>query len=321
MATLVELVKFRNDLRYTIDQLTLSAEVAERLRLIDTVRCRHALVEYDHYIDQFVGEYRQLLSKNNSIVDTIKQSITNIEADIQQQVNAVDYSQFVEKNMRQYLSTNDDIESIIQTRISTYSDWRTPGLQLHCRYFRGHLDQPSSVYADPGSRINVMAASDPLYLVSTNLKKLQDTVSIYADVYQRRVRLYEILDRNLSALPHAQFGLILCWDFLNYLPLDIVKWYLDACIRLLRPGGTLVFSYNNCDLERSAQLVDEKQACWATKPLIENLATGLGYEIIATTDLKTNDEKDTWVSWAEIRKPGAVTTVKRSQAMGAILSK
>ena len=321
MATLTELVKFKNDLRDTITQLSLSAEVADRLRLVDTIRCRHALGGYDHYIDQFVNEYRHLLAKNNSIVDIIKQSIINIEADVQRQVDSTDYSQFVEGNMINYLSTNDDIESIIQTRISTYSDWRFPGLQLHCRYFKGYLGQPNSNYASATARINVMAANDPLYLVSNDIKILQDTITEYAEVYQRRVRLYEVLSRELSVLPHAQFGLIVCWDFLNYLPLDAVKWYLDACIRLLRPGGVLIFSYNNCDLERSAQLVDEKQACWATKPLVEDLVTSLGYELITTTDLKTNDVMDTWVSWAEVKKSGSLETVKKSQAMGAILSK
>lgn len=321
MATLVELVKFKNDLKNTIDQLTLSAEVAERLRLADTIRCRHVLAEYDHYIDQFVNEYRQLLAKNNNISDIIKQSITNIETDIQRQVDSTDYSQFVEENMDHFLSTNDDIELIIQTRISTYSDWRVPGLQLHCRYLKWHLDQATNDYASPSARINVMAANDPLYLVSRDITNLKAVISSYSDVYQRRVRLYEIKTRNLSTLPHAQFGLIVCWDFLNYLPLDIVRWYLDASIRLLRPGGVLLFSYNNCDLERSAQLVDEKQACWATKSLIENLAVSLGYELITTTDLKTNDVMNTWVSWAEIRRPGEVTTVKAAQAIGAILSK
>jgi SAM-dependent methyltransferase len=318
MATLVELVKFKNDLKNTIDQLTLSAEVADRLGLVDTIRCRHTLTEYDHYIDRFVDEYRQLLAKNNSIVDVIKQSITNIDADIQQQVDGIDFSQFVEEDIPFYLSTNDDIESIIQTRIGAYSNWKIPGLQLHCRY----IGTQARNYATANFRTNVMAACDPLYFASYNKNNLIDMLAAgYADEYQRRVRMYEVSNRDLSVLPQAQFGLVLCWDFLNYLPMEAVKWYLDACIRLLRPGGVLVFSYNNCDLERSAQLVDEKQACWATKTLIENLAVSLGYELITTTDLKTSDELTTWVSWAEIRRPGVVRTVKRSQAMGAILSK
>jgi hypothetical protein len=318
MSTLAELVKFRNDLRATLSQLSMDNEVADRLRLVDTIRCRHSLPQYDHYINQFVSEYRQLLDKNNSIVDLIKQSITAIEADIQQQVDALDFSLFTEENMKHFLSTTSKIENTIQHRIGAYSDWHVPGLQLHCRYI-GHLTKN---YKTANFRTNVMAACDPLYLVSHDKNKLQDIIADgYAEEYRRRVRIYEIANRDLSVLPQAQFGLILCWDFLNYLPLDAVKWYLDACIRLLRPGGTLIFSYNNCDIERSAQLVDDQQACWATKTLIENLATSLGYELITTTDLRTNNKLTTWVSWAEVRKPGAVTTVKRSQAMGAILSK
>ena len=317
MSTLAELVKFRNDLLDTLPQLTLAAEVADRLRLVDTVRCRHTLVQYDHHLDRFVSEYRQLLAKNANIIDIIKESIKSIECDIQQQVDAIDYSQFVESNMTQFLTTNNDIEAVIQTRIGSYSNWRVPGLQLHCRY----IGQPTGTHATATIRINVMAACDPLYLAGNNLTKLQGQLEVYSDVYQRRVRLYEVLARDLSVLPHAQFGLILSWDFLNYLPLDVVSWYLSSCMQLLRPGGVLVFSYNNCDLERSAQSVDDQEACWATKAQIENLVAGLGYELIATFDLKTNDIRGTWVSWAEVRKPGVLKTVKQSQAMGAILSK
>ena len=318
MATLTELVKFRNDLRDAVTQLSLTDEVADRIALIDSITNTHTIDESEQYTAQIVSEYQQLLAKNNSIIDIIKQSISNLESHIQQQVDSIDFSQFVEGSVPFYMSTTDYIEGIIQNRIGAYSTWKVPGLQLHCRYI-GHQTKN---YATANFRTIVMAACDPLYLAGNDDITLQDMLAAgYAEEYQRRVRLYKIANRDLSGLPQAQFGLIVCWDFLNYLSMDAVKWYLDACIRLLRPGGVLIFSYNNCDLERSAQLVDNRQACWATKTLIENLAVSLGYELITTTDLKTNDELTTWVSWAEVRKPGVVKTVKASQAMGAILSK
>jgi predicted TPR repeat methyltransferase len=166
-----------------------------------------------------------------------------------------------------------------------------------------------------------MVANDPLYLVTNDIHHLKEITSVYSDVYQKRLRVYEIHNQNFSTLPHAQFGFILCWDFLNYLPIDVIKWYLESVMALLRPGGVFMFSYNNADIETSARLVDQKRACWATDSVIKKLATDAGFEIINFSDLAINDNENTWVSWAEIKKTGELRTVKVSQAMGQVLSK
>jgi hypothetical protein len=320
MPTLAELVKFKNDLRDTIDNLSLESEVLEKTRLVDTIKCRHEITNYDQDLEQYVQSYQTLLAKNNDIIVAIKNTIEKIDNDINTKVQSeLDESKFTEDSTHQLLSTNQEIEKIIQSKIGGYNDWRFPGLQLHCRYDRS-TPIPDNFVA-PIDRINPMVASDPLYLVGSDINELNERVSRYPGAYQQRVRLYEVKKRDLLVLPHAQFGFILCWDFLNYLPLSVIEWYLKSMIALLRPGGVLLFSYTNGNIETSARLVDQQRCCWATDVIIKKMITGLGFEILEFQDLATNDNENTWVSWVEVRKPGNLTSVKKSQAIGQVLTK
>jgi hypothetical protein len=264
--------------------------------------------------------YQNLLAKNNDIIIAIKNTIQKIDNDIGIKVQSeLDESKFTEDSTHQLLSTNREIEKIIQFRIGGYSDWHFPGLQLHCRYNRS-TPIPDNFVA-PTDRINSMVANDPLYLVGSDINELNERINRYPNAYQQRVRLYEVKKRDLSVLPHAQFGFILCWDFLNYLPLSAIEWYLKSMIALLRPGGVLLFSYTNGNIETSASFVDQRRCCWATNVLIEKMVTDLGFEILGFQDLATNDNENTWVSWVEVKKPGNLTSVKKSQAMGQVLTK
>ena len=320
MPTLTELVKFKNDLRDTIDNLSLESEVLERTRLVDTIKCRHEITDYHQDLEHYVQSYQNLLAKNNDIIVAIKNTIEKIENDINIKIQSeLDENKFTEDSIRQLLSTNQEIEKIIQLRIGGYSNWRFPGLQLHCRYVRS--TPPPTNFVNPIDRINPMVASDPLYLVGSDITELTERISKYSGAYQQRVRLYEVKKRDLSILPHAQFGFILCWDFLNYLPLSAIEWYLKSILALLRPGGVLIFSYTNGNIETSASLVDQKRCCWATNVLIEKMVTDLGFKVLGFQDLATNDNENTWVSWVEVQKPGELKTVRKNQAMGKILIK
>jgi SAM-dependent methyltransferase len=318
MAKLSELVKFRNDLRDTIKDLSIDDIISEKKRLTEIIRCRHNLPEYDSYIDGFVSAYQNLLDKNNNIINVILESIKKVEGDIDLQVkNTIQ----PEATTSQFLSTNPELENLILSRISGYSDWRFPGMQLNCRYFQYSNNKILSEYAIPKDRINSMVANDPLYLIGDDMEHLTESIVSYPEIYRRRLRLYKITDNNLTVIPQNQFGFILCWDFLNYLPTDQIEKYLRSILSLLRPGGVFMFSYNNCDVERSAQMVDDNEACWMTTPILHKMISDIGFEIITFIDVETKDIRKTWVSWGEIKKPGVLCTIKRQQAVGEVLTK
>lgn len=322
--SLQSLVKFKTELKDTLTELSLEQAIGEKFKLIEIIKNRHNIPAYDSDIEQHVNAYNELLAKNNDIIQLIEQTISKIDQDINQlgaDISGTEEyrARFTETNMTSYLPSTELAEQTILSRISSYSGWKYPGLQLHCRYFNNGIDDVDSrKYAHAKSRINNMVSSDPLYLAGTNESLIKDMITVYSDIYQSRLRLYEVHDGNLSILPQQQFSFVLCWDFLNYLPLDKIDVYLNGILRLLRPGGVAMFSYNNCELARSAQMVDENEACWATETIIKKLVTDLGFEIITFRDIELKDDRSMWVSWAEIRRPGELTTVKLAQAKGLI---
>jgi SAM-dependent methyltransferase len=346
MTKLSELVRFKNNVRDIIDSLSLDNVISEKLLTIENLRPKFDQSEYDYgqYIDQYTKIYQKLLSDNDDIINFMHQSLKEIEDGIK--VLGTTLSQ---ESNEYFLWANSEVTSVVQSRISSYSSWQYPGLQLNCRYLQvvsenemKPLSEFKMKYVDARDHINSMVASDPLYLASSNMSDLNRIISTYPDVYQRRVRIYDITNFDLSPLPQSQFGFILCWDFLNYVLFDRIESYFRSIFNLLRPGGVLMFSYNNCDMESSATLVDSKQACWANSDQMKKLAQIVGFEIVATYDLESKFtstptwtildetipdphrhdwETNGWTSWIEVRRPGTLTTIKLGQAMGIIQSK
>lgn len=321
---IADLVKFRNDMIESQKDLSLENSIVEIVNLIQNISTRNETKNYQSDIDRYIVVLKDLSDKNQNFLTLINQTIEKIENDI----NAIVQQQTVDSKNEELLrpnnlSTNQSLEQIICSRISSYSDWRFPGLQLHCRYFRPENKKypvPDN-FANPATRINSMVANDPLYLVGTDIFHLKEIISSYAPIYQNRLRLYEIKERNLSQLPYAQFGFILCWDFLNYLPIQAIKWYLNECIKLLRPGGVLMFSYNNGDLLSSAKMYDSGRAGWSTFKIIQTMVTEIGFVTLRFENLPTDDNENTFVSWLEVQKPGNLNTVRLNQAIGTVLTK
>lgn len=321
--TIKDLVKFKNDLLNTQQKLMLDEVISEKIKIIDDLCSRHEIKDYNQDTDQCISVYKGLSSQNENIITLVNNLIKKVEDDIILQVNKTVLISDNELALPGFLSTSDNIEKIICPRISSYSNWKFPGLQLHCRYFRPENNNypGPDTFANPIYRINSMVANDPLYLVSSDKDHLKEIITYYNPIYQNRLRLYEIKQRNLNQLPYAQFGFILCWDFLNYLSIKTVEWYLNECIKLLRPGGVLMFSYNNSDIESSAKMVDQGRAAWATAQIVQKIIETIGFNIIRSENHPTRDNEDTWVSWYEVQKPGELKTVRLNQAIGAVLTK
>ena len=166
-----------------------------------------------------------------------------------------------------------------------------------------------------------MVAADPLYLTHISIPAIMDLIKEYPELYQRRLRIYAIEDRNFSILPQEQFSFVLCWDMFNYLSADKIEQYLKEVFRLLRPGGHFVFSYNNCDLEGPALAAELQAASFVTARWLVKLCDEIGYEINELHDVETGDAFNTHVSWVEIKKPGNLRTVKAAQALAQIIPK
>jgi uncharacterized protein (UPF0297 family) len=267
------------------------------------------IFDLDLIYNKLSNSYNQILIENQSI----RQILENIIKEIDQTLinegltlsnDPVYVSTFTEEF--NVITVNDTIiDDLIRTRISIRSNWQYPALYLHCL---------------GANRIDYMIDSDPLYIAEYMIDSMREKIAKYPTVYQNRLRLYSVDKDNFEQLPQAQFGLIFCWEYFNTLDIKRVESYLSNIINLLRPGGTVMFSYSNAELEFTAKLIDDGYCAWASKSYMTTLLTQLGYENLNFIDAVGADSV-TCISWVEARKPGTLTTIKRGQAMGEIKTK
>jgi phospholipid N-methyltransferase len=308
---LSDLVKLRNNLLdFNAAQVKLELDVLEG-RLSQQLR----LPLHLNYSDNIQDLINHLQDSNQQIAEVenkIPKLITQIEQEINETTknflargymingfygsNSTDVA--TERNDR-LMPISDDTRSEVIVRLRGYTDWHYPCLEI-----------------GPGDGVwtEHLVAGDPLYIVDVHQEFLDSTLSKFNETYRNRVRPYLANDSNMNMLPKNQFGFIFSWNVFNYFPLTETKNILIQAFELLRPGGTMMFSYNNCEVPQCVEYVEQGFRSWMPKNLLVETCKSLGYEIVATRAIEET------VHWIEIRKPGELKTVKAHQVLGKIVS-
>jgi hypothetical protein len=311
MGKLYDLVKLRNTLLDKMDSLSLDPDIQNKIQILNSISKENKTVSDIDLIENFKDDFDRLAVENQKIINSLNTTIDIINQDIDNYAlelfdNDAYQEKFKEELIQQILYPSPEIENWVVSKITQYSDWHYPALQINPRSKKW---------------IDSMVASDPLYLTHSNIAIVKDMIKEYPELYQNRLRLYEIVDRNFSKLPLAQFGFVLCWDNFNHLSLDKIETYIREVWKLLRPGGSFIFNYNNCDFEGPAYRAECHAGSYASASWLTTLLNAIGYEITAFHNNETGDAFNTHISWVEIKKPGVLKTVKAAQAMAQIIPK
>jgi phospholipid N-methyltransferase len=218
----------------------------------------------------------------------------------------------VEGERRRLLPVSLELKSELIVKIRSYTEWHYPTLEI------GPGD---------GEWTDHLIGGDPLYLVDQYQEFIDSTLSRFNPAYRGRVRPYLIgvgsgntptaenmSDTDLSQLPKNQIGFIFSWNVFNYFPLKHVQSYLAQCYDVLRPGGVMMFSYNNCEDVNCAIFAEMGYRSWMPESLLIKTCKEQGFEIINSVN------KDESIHWVEIKKPGHIKTVKGHQVLGEIRS-
>ena len=314
MGKLYDLVEFRNYLVDQIDYLSLKKSIEDRIEILK--KTKRIFPQHTDYCDRTIKDYLLLEQQSQATINSIREQISELDSEIDDvsvaTFNNDEYRTNFHENQIQGPEFNNSLilsaesESAIISKITEYSDWHYPALQINPR---------NKKWIDP------MVSADPLYLTHCNLTLVKEIIKSYPDLYQNRLRLYEIVDRNFSKLPQAQFSFVLCWDYFNYLSLDKIEKYIREVWKLLRPGGHFMFSYTNCDLAGPALRAESLACAYASSTWLKKLCIEIGYEISNLKDFDTGDAFNTHVSLAILKKPGDITTVKAAQAIAEIINK
>ncbi len=309
------------------DLVTLRKRLLETFTIDDSVhelsKVRDHLQNLDRDLDP---KYSQVIQ---SYIQTFNQSIINIQhdrgslegllAEIDTHISNLTHELFSESydlELRNSMLNHasrltragnipEEAKNLIIERLRIYADWHYPGLELGCR---------------SGDWTQYLVGCDPLYIADLDQQFLDLAASQFNELYQQRLRKYLIKllplinEPNLTVLPENQFGFIFSWEFFNYLALGTTKYYLEQAIKLLRPGGIMMFSYNDGDTPNGAAYAENRAQSYLPKSHLINICNQIGFEVV-NSECYNNGV----VNWLEIRRPGTLSTIKSHQTLGEII--
>lgn len=202
---------------------------------------------------------------------------------------------------RMRIDSDDDIR--LRSHLKNLTDWRMPGMIIR----PGHE-----------TYIEDMVPLDPLYVVDHDPELIKPAIYKFTPEYQRRLREYVINDWAdgpvLGKLPNNQFGVIFAYHYFNHKPMPIICKFLDEFYEKLRPGGSVIMTYNNCDLAHGVIRSEHFWMLYTPRRLIEQHAVGLGFELTEAYDGKGD------VSWLEFKKPGDLASIRGGQTLAKIVA-
>ena len=309
------------------------SEIVAYLNLLDSLdinsECNHAIRKLNHIThvvseriesyqtasDSIAKTYKDIadnIAKFSTQIDSLKQELRTEIIHLEQEYLDNSMHVYAEEmvydttdtilNRRMRIGDEDDI--VLRNRLRNLTDWRLPGMIIR-----------------PGveNYIEDMVPMDPLYVVDHSRELMAPAINKFTLEYQRRLREYVINDWDsgpiLDKLPDNQFGTIFAYHYFNHKPVLVIHRFLLEFYQKLRPGGSVLMTYNNCDLAHGVSRAEHSWMLYTPRRLIENYAVGIGFELVNAYDGKGD------VSWLEFRKPGDITSLRGGQTLSKIIAK
>lgn len=309
---LSSIVKQLNELD-SIDFNEVNAESCRKLSAINYVVARDEnnigfyKARIQKRYDTVVDSLNQFGRVFNNLKDELKNTIRNHEDAYYKDSRALYEDAMVQDTnehiLNRRLAIDDDSNIILRNRLKICTDWRTPGLIIH-----------------PGHEtfIEDMVPLDPLYILDVNMDLCNVAANKFNDQYRRRLCLYTVDEQRkvmLNELPQQQFGCVFVYNFFNYRSLDVIQKYIRELYDCLRPGGVLMFTYNECDRAHGVELFERRFMSYTPGYRIRDFAEDVGFDVayhyIGKGDL----------AWLELRKPGEITSRRGGQTLAQIIRK
>jgi hypothetical protein len=261
-------------------------------------------------LDDRLTSVKQSISQFDQSLQTLKQQLRNEVDRLSPEYYAESRKRYeqemcfetVEHLINRKLTIGFDDHERLRNKIKLYTDWRLPGMVIGARR---------------ETFIEDMVPMDPLYLVDHDRELINVAMSPFTQEYQRRLRPYVINDWKdteiFTALPSNQFGLVFAYNYFNWKPIEMIEKFLTEIYQMLRPGGALIFTYNECDNWYGVGAVENAWMCYTPGSRIQTIARNLGYKII---DRCTGDGD---IAWFEMRKPGEIHSLRGGQVLAKII--
>lgn len=300
-----------------LDSLDVAGECAVSVGSLNNIN--HVVTQHadqfstaSHGISQTFDELVNNIQKFSQQIDALKQHL--MQEIVQREQEYLSKSLYLYREefkfnnadvilgRRMGIDSDDDL--YLRTQLRNLTDWRMPGMIIR----PGHE-----------TYIEDMVPLDPLYVVDHDRELMRPAIEKFTPEYQRRLREYVIDDWAdgpiLGKLPNNQFGAIFAYHYFNHKPMPIICKFLEEFYQKLRPGGSVLMTYNNCDLAHGVIRAEHTWMLYTPRRLIEQHAAGVGFELVAAHDGKGD------VSWLQLKKPGDLASIRGGQTLAKILAK
>lgn len=294
----MDLMAGRQDLARIFDPITHTIEHHE----IQFGDLGKNLRDAHNHINDTIDDFARVF---NDIKKQVRSCIHNLESSYLQQSYSL-YEQAQQHDTCEYIlqrrpSLTDANKQYLRARLLRHSNWLYPGMIMR-----------------PGLEdwVDDLVGLDPLYLVDTDMQLLAPARDKFVDAYSNRLRLYVIregIDHDMLAqLPQQQMALAFVYNYFQFKPLEIIRAMLSEIFKIMRPGGTVIFSFNDCDRSGAVELAERNFTCYTPGRLVLSAAEMMGFEIDHVYHI---DAASTWV---EMRRPGQLHSYRGGQALARL---
>jgi hypothetical protein len=299
-----------------LDSLQVQDEAAEATRKLAAVL--HVVANHELQVNSCTQDLQQAFETVNQSLDNFEKILTQIGQRLTQLLHEQEPTYLAESfRLFDQEMRHDSVQHILNRRISTdnqsrlalehrlknLTDWRYPGMIVGAR---------------TESFIEDMVPLDPLYVVDTHADLVNTAVCKFTPEYQRRLRPYVVNHFTpgaiLNELPGNQFGVIFAYNYFNYCPMEVIRRYIVEIASKLRPGGSFIMTYNNCDRAHGIGLTERSWMCYTPGRLIQEAANAAGLELVSNTDAPGD------LSWIEFARPGELQTLRGGQSLAKIIA-
>lgn len=309
---LSEIVAYLN----LLDELDVHDEASEatrRLLAVKHVVDNHAIqfANITNGVDRCVSQIKNGLDEFENSLDDLREHLERKVAQLEPEYLARSLQHFEQESvyetpeyiLSRQLRIDSDSDVKLRYRLKNLTDWRLPGL----------IFRPAAE-----THVEDFVPLDPLYIVDQHQTLIDAATKKFTVEYQRRLRTYVVDNYSpktiLHALPDNQFGLVFAYNYFNFLPMEIIKKYLDELVAKIRPGGTLIMTYNNCDRAHGVGLAERSWMMYTPKRLVVAAAEAAGFDLTYAHDGAGD------VSWLEFTRPGQIETIRGGQTLAKIIA-
>jgi hypothetical protein len=259
--------------------------------------------------DQFEDEFDRLKQKLDQMISEAEKSMFQQSYRAYEDLNqSLKSENLYQSNIQHVLNrcpiVTEEVNQVYLARLSRHSSWHHAGMILH-----------------PGreSFMAHMVSCDPLYVVDENYDLLEPSLTQFNELYQNRLRVSLVNEDSdeawLTKVPDNQLGVCLAYNFFNFKPFEVIKKYVSEIYKKLKPGGTLIMTFNDCDRYKAVVLVEQFFCTYTPGRMIRSWAQHVGFE---ENFCHHDDGPNTWI---EFKKPGELTSLRGGQSLAKILPK